>query len=132
MTEVIRPNTRTITIFPKQTGANTQYYEMSEQDEAYIYHWLTQFSADMLYECTFDADLQKEIFRRKPNAFPKSFKGPNSIGSMIGGILGDKLRNPERNISEPQRDPLESIFDTLASYYEDCDAIRFKLSLFEQ
>ena len=123
--------TRTVTIVPKQTSAGTQYYEMSAEDEAYIYNWLTQFLCDIGFESTFDEEWKREFFRRRADSFPKSRKGPNSIASMIGGILGDKCRNPARDLSEPQLDPIELIFDMIGQYYEGVATVRFSKKLFE-
>ena len=118
-----RPNlfVRTIRIFPKQTAAKTIYYDMNEDDSAYVYRWLMQFLCDMTELATHDVAYQKEWMRRRPGVFPKGQSGPNSLASMIAGIAGAKLTNPKHNISEPQLDPLVSIFRELVPMYEDLE-----------
>lgn len=118
-----RPNlfVRTIRIFPKQTAARTIYYDMNDEDSAYLYRWLMQFLCDMTELATHDADFQKIWMRRRPGTFPKGASGPNSLASMIGGIAGARLNNHKHNISEPQLDPLVAIFNELVPMYEDLE-----------
>lgn len=129
-----KPTTREIVILPKLTSAKTQYYDMSDEDTAYIYDWLIRFLADLTELATHDEELKKEWFRRQPRVYPKGQKGPNSTASMIGGIISARLANPKHNLSEPQLEPLESIFDMIATLYSDTDnppvGIVFRKSLF--
>lgn len=126
--------TRHIPIMPKITAAKTQYYEIDADDEAYIYQWLTRFLADTAEMATFDADLQRDLFRRRPDTLPRGRNGPNSIASFVGGIVAARLVNPQHNLSESLLDPLENIFDMIANMYDQeaaaPDAIRFKRKLF--
>jgi len=118
-----RPNlfVRTIRIFPRQTAARTMYYDMNEDDSAYLYRWLMQFLCDMTELATHDAAYQREWMKRRPGTFPRGQSGPNSLASMIAGIAGAKLNNPKHNISEPQLDALVSIFNELVPMYEDLE-----------
>jgi hypothetical protein len=118
-----RPNlfVRTIRIFPRQTAARTTYYDMNEDDSAYLYRWLMQFLCDMTELATHDAAYQREWMKRRPGTFPRGQSGPNSLASMIAGIAGAKLNNPKHNISEPQLDALVSIFNELVPMYEDLE-----------
>lgn len=120
---LIKPNlfVRTIRIWPKQTAARTTYYDISEDDSAYLYRWLMQFLCDMTELATHDTAYQREWMRRRPGTFPKGQQGPNSLASMIAGIAGAKLANPKHNISEPQLDALVSIFQELVPMYEDLE-----------
>lgn len=128
-------NARNIKIHPKATSASTTYYDMNKDDEGYIYQWLMRFMANIAEEATFDSEIQREFFKRRPNTFPKGKNGPNSIASMLGGIVSAKLQNPNKNLSEPQLDVVEMIFDQIEKYYaNDPDApktVRFQKSLFE-
>ena len=127
---------RVIKLYPKITSAKTQYYELDSKDDAYIHQWLIQFLADLTELATHDEELKKEWFRRKPNAYPKGQKGPNSTASMVAGIISAKIKNPNHNISEPQLTPLEDIFDTIEFMYADepnaPQRIKFQKSLFTQ
>lgn len=122
------PQFRTISILPKITQAQTQYYEINEEDRRYIQHWLTCFLADTAELITHNRDLSREWFRRDPSRWPKGRLGPNSMASMIGGILGQWLRNPRHDLTEAQLQPLELIFDTMQALYEDADCrpVRFQ------
>jgi hypothetical protein len=117
----IKPNlfVRTIRIFPKQTAARTQYYEMSDDDSAYVYRWLMIFLCNLTELATHDAEYGREFMRRRPGVYPKGQHGPNSLASMIAGIAGARIENPQHNISEPQLDALVSIFNELVPLYED-------------
>jgi hypothetical protein len=130
-----RPNlyVRTIRIFPKHTAAKTTYYEIGEDDSAYLYRWLMTFLCDMTELATHDSDYQRIWMKRRPGTFPKGQNGPNSLASMIAGIAGAKLSNPRHNISEPQLDPLVAIFNELVPMYEELEdrpeRIEFERSL---
>ena len=134
MLTVTRPQHRTVTILPKMTSAKTQYYDISDDDTAYIYDWLIRFLADLTELATHDEELKKEWFKRQPKLYPKGVKGPNSTASMIAGIISAKLANPKHNISEPQLEPLEQIFEMIEVLYSGSDnppqSIRFQKSLF--
>ena len=118
-----RPNifVRTIRIFPRRTQARTQYYDMSDEDSAYLYRWLMQFLCDMTELATHDADYQRLWMRRRPGTFPRGQAGPNSLASMIAGIAGARLQNPQHNISQPQLDAIQTIFNELVPMYEDLE-----------
>ena len=134
MLTVTKPTNRIITILPKVTSAKTQYYDMSDDDTAYIYDWLIRFLADLTELATHDEELKKEWFKRQPKLYPKGVKGPNSTASMVAGIISAKLSNPKHNISDPQLEPLESIFEMIEVLYSGADnppqSIRFQKSLF--
>lgn len=130
---------RTITILPRLTGAKTQYYDISAEDEAYIYDWLIRFLADASELATHDEDLRREWFRRRPKLYPRGRQGPNSMASMIGGMISARIANPRHNISDAQLESLEQIFDTIRDLYYNDDVnnpgpqtIRFRRQLFEQ
>ena len=131
-----RPQARTVTILPKVTAARTQYYDMSDEDTAYIYDWLIRFLADLTELATHDEELRREWFRRQPRQYPKGQRGPNSTASMVAGIISAKLANPKHNISDPQLEPLEHIFDMIETLYDCLDnppqRIVFRKSLFEE
>ena len=125
------PQTRTIKLLPKITQAQTQYYDMDPEDSAWIQHWLTRFLADISELATYHEDIAREYFRRQPRQLPRGRHGPNSIASMIGGIVSQTLQNPRRNLSEPQLDPLELVFEIMQPLYadENLPRIRFERSL---
>lgn len=126
------PQIRTIRLLPKITAAQTQYYDMDPEDQQYIQHWLTRFLADISELATYHEDIAREYFRRQPRTLPRGRHGPNSIASMIGGIVSQTLQNPTRNLSEPQLEPLEQVFDIMQPLYESesLPRIRFERSIY--
>lgn len=128
-------NYRTIIVVPKATAANTQYYDISTDDEAYIYEWLIRFLAELSETATHDEELKKEWFRRRPDQFPRGKNGPNSIASMLGGIIAAKMINGRHNFSDATLDAVESLFSGMAGYYSELDTppqpIKFRRTLFE-
>lgn len=126
--------TRNIDVFPKNTSAGTQYWDMDARDEAYIYQWLYRLVSDMSEQCTIDEDLRRDWYKRRPSQFPKGKNGPNSFASMLGGICSAKIQNPNKNLSDPQLDAVETYFNIIAQYYADETdppiAIRFVKKLF--
>jgi hypothetical protein len=126
--------TRTITALPKITGANTQYYEIADEDSAYIYDWLMRFLTDATEMATHDSELKKAWFDRRPDLFPRGVKGQNSVASMVAGILGAKIRNKRHDLSEPIMDSLQVIFEIIHGLYSSDpnppQKIKFRRSLF--
>jgi hypothetical protein len=108
---------RRIPAYPKSTGADTQYWDLDPDDEAYLYQWLYRLLADMSETATYEPEIQKEWFKRKPGLFPKGKSGPNSYASILGGICSAKLQNPGKNLSTPQLDVVEHLFDIVAHHY---------------
>lgn len=106
-----------INAYPKTTAADTQYWDIDADDEAYIYTWLYRLLADMAEMCTWDADMQKEWFRRRHGVWPKGKNGPNSHASILGGICSAKLRDGKKNLSTAQLDAVEALFEVVAHQY---------------
>jgi hypothetical protein len=111
---------RKVAITPKNTSAGTQYWDIdSADDEAYIYKWLYRLICDMSELCTHDEEMRREWFKRRPGLYPKGKSGPNSHASIIGGICSAKLTQPNKNLSTPQLDSVEAMFDIIANYYSN-------------
>ena len=110
---------RTIPAYPKNTRADTQYWDIDADDEAYIYTWMYRLLADITERATYDAELQRDWFRRRPGVYPKGQNGPNSHASILAGICGAKLRDAKKNLSTPQLDVVETMMDVAAQYYAD-------------
>ena len=108
---------RTIPVYPKMTSADTQYWDMDEDDQAYIYQWLYRLMSDMQELATYDAELQREWFKRRPGIYPKGKQGPNSHASILGGICSAKLRDSKKNLSTPQLDVVQVMMDIVAQQY---------------
>ena len=108
---------RTIAVYPKTTNADTQYWDMDEDDQAYIYQWLYRLMSDMQDLATYDAELQREWFKRRPGIYPKGKQGPNSHASILGGICSAKLRDSKKNLSTPQLDVVQVMMDIVAQQY---------------
>lgn len=116
----MRPlKSRKIAAYPKVTKADTEYWDIDPEDEAYIYQWLYRLLADMNEMGTYDTDLQREWFKRRPGVWPKGKQGPNSHASILGGICSAKLRDPKKNLSTAQLDAVETLFDVIAQQYAD-------------
>lgn len=126
--------TRTVKIYPKASQAGTQYYDLDRSDEEYIYHWLQRLLADITEESTYDEELRRDWFRRRPQDYPKGRNGPNSHASIIAGIVSAKLANPKKNISELQLSAIEQMFVLISQFYQDDPeqpkSIRFQKTLF--
>ena len=118
MSSIIK--SRKVVITAKNSAAGTQYWDIdSPDDETYIYKWLYRLVCDMSENCTYDSELQREWFRRRPGLYPKGKNGPNSHASIIGGICSAKLMYPNKNLSTPQLDAVEEMFDIVANYYSN-------------
>lgn len=128
------PQKRTVDAYPKHTGAGTQYWDIEPDDEAYIYKWLMRLLCDFTMESTWNTDVQQDWFKRRPTTYPKSMYGPNSHASILAGICEQKLSNPNKNLSEPQLECVEKLFDVIAQYYanepEAPQAITFRRKIF--
>ena len=125
--------TRTIKCYPKSTSADTQYWDMDTADEQYVYDLLTRYMADMMEKATHESEM-RDLFFQKSEVFPLARgRRLNSIASTIGGIVGARIRNPQKNLSTPQLDILEVIIDVIADHYsqepEPPQAVVFAKSL---
>ena len=108
---------KVVTVTPKSTTANTQYWEFSDhQDELDLYKWLYIFLCDMCEECTFNTEVKAELFSRS-TIFPKGRRGPNSMMSILGGLLQQKTRNPARNLTSKQLGVIEDMFGIISKHY---------------
>jgi hypothetical protein len=109
--------TRRVNAYPKSTRADTQYWDIDAEDEAYIYKWLYRLLADIAESATYDAELQRDWFKRRPGLYPKGQHGPNSHASILAGICSAKLKDSKKNLSTPQLDVVEQMFEMIAQYY---------------
>lgn len=127
-------SSRRVSAYPKSTRADTQYWDIETEDEAYIYKWLYRLLADIAESATYDAELQRDWFKRRPGMYPKGQHGPNSHASILAGICSAKLRDPKKNLSSPQLDVVESLFEMIAQYYDQepdaPEAVIFERKLF--
>jgi hypothetical protein len=112
--------TRTVPVYPKNTRANTQYWDMAAEDRAYIMEWLIKFMANMCEVATREADIQRDWFRRRPGRWPKGQFGPNSDASMLGGIVDQLLKGNDP--STVHLDAIEQLMDTVSQMYSDDEA----------
>jgi hypothetical protein len=130
-----------IPLYPKDTNAKTQYYELDAEYEDYIYYWMQRFLADVSEVITHDETLREMVLKRKPKLFPKGKRGPNSVLSFAGGIVANRVVNDKKNISEPQLEGIEWMFGLMSNYYQNggeehagkfkvCIPIRFRKSFF--
>jgi hypothetical protein len=125
---------KNVAVYPKSTAANTQYWDMDAEDEAYIYKWMYRLLADIAESATYDAELQRDWFKRRPGVYPKGHQGPNSHASILAGICSAKLKDPKKNLSTPQLDVVEQIMDVVAQYYdndpEQPESVKFDRKIF--
>jgi hypothetical protein len=107
---------------------------MDADDEAYIYKWMYRLLADIAERATYDAELQRDWFKRRPGVYPKGQQGPNSHASILAGICSAKLKDPKKNLSTPQLDVVEQIMDVVAQYYdndpEQPESVKFDRKIF--
>lgn len=125
---------RTIAAYPKHTSADTQYWDIDAEDEVYIYNWLYRLLADITERATYDTELQRDWFKRRPGVYPKGQNGPNSHASILAGICSAKLRDAKKNLSTPQLDVVEVMMDVAAQYYDELpdapDSVTFERKIF--
>ena len=126
---------KTIVLKEKKTKARTQYYEVSMQDEEYLYYWIELFLAEMGEILTHSEELRKELFRPRKKTFPTGILGHNSVMSFAGGMLANKLRNPENDISKPQLNGILFLFEVIGQNYtgmqdgeqDECLPVKFDI-----
>lgn len=126
---------REINIYPKQTGAGTQYYEMEAEDESYLYKWMIRFLGDMSEQATKDPGFCHHWHLPRPKELPRGKGGANSLASILGGIVAAKVKNQDRDLSDPQLAPIEILFGMIEEYYKDesprPEAVSFKKQIFK-
>lgn len=117
---------RKIVITPKNTAANTQYWEMSAEDRAWLMVSFMEFLTDIQEIATHDDMIRQEMFRRRPSTYPRGRRGPNSHASMLGGITRTLLDG--RDITTAHIDVIEALSDLVAAY-DHSEPVRFERRL---
>lgn len=122
--------TKSIAAYPKNTGANTQYWEMSAEDRSYIFEHLVRYLANIQEAITADSSLLTDFYKRRPSRWPRGRFGPNSDASMLGGLVDQLLKG--NDLTTNQLDAVEQMFDTISQMYEEegLTGIRFDRRIF--
>ena len=109
---------KTINYTLKNSKANTQYVDISKEDYEYITNWIQYFLSHVVEEATYNQLLRDYLFEIDRDNFPKNKRGGNSIFSFAGGILNQKLKNPNKNLALSQLEGIEYLFTKLDDLYE--------------
>ena len=123
---------------PSTVGKNPDnpLCDLNNDDQAWLYAELVRAMAVFAYHNQQKDEVWDELVARKPKRFSKGKNGPNSVFSIVAGILGNYAENALRydgiyRISKSQLEDLETAFLCLHAIDASFDTIRFKLSLFE-
>jgi hypothetical protein len=118
-----------IPLWPKSTQANTQYWAMEPEDRAWLLEHMMRFLAEMAEVMTHEAEMAREMLRRRPTGYPRGRQGPNSHASMLGGIVLTLLDG--RDLSTPTLDAVEALTDIMA-HYTDQPRVQFQRGLWSR
>lgn len=122
-----------IKYIPKQTGARTEYLEITSEDHAWLLTEIikAQCLMDQLDQSR-DPDtewIRDSWWHRRDPRLPRGSEGPNSPASFIAGVIWNHQfkEPPQRDVSRPQVEGLEQITHILAQACPEIRAVRFQI-----
>jgi hypothetical protein len=112
---------RIIKYVPKITAAKTHYREIDAEDAVWLQSqlilWLALCSELQQRRDSDSEEFIRHWWTKRNSTMPKGQHGPNSHASILAGICSAKLRDPKKNLSTPQLDVVEQMFEMIAQYY---------------
>lgn len=129
-------NTREIAYTETNVGTDPKnpLCDLREEDTAWLYNEIIRSMGVFSRLAQRKCDVWTDVTARQPKGFSKGKHGPNSIFSILAGILANYVENTRKygvcRLSKKQIQDLETAF-TLLPYVDDSfSRIRFKQSLF--
>lgn len=129
---------RTILYSETQIGRDPKnpLCDVRSEDQAWIYESIMRAMGAFSTANQSKNELWTDVTRRLPKHFSKGRAGPNSLFSILAGLLANYVTNRDRydgayRFSRKQLEDLEFAFLLLSKISSDYEAVRFKHSLFE-
>ena len=127
-----------IIYMPSTVGKNPEnpLCDLNSDDQAWLYAELVRAMAVFALHNQQKDDIWDELTARRPKRFSKGKNGPNSIFSIVAGILGNYAENAVKydgvyRISKSQLEDLETAFICLHCVDSSFEPVKFRMSLFE-
>lgn len=123
--------TRRIMYVPKQTGANTNYREISQEDmdwlQSELIRWISEVS-DTAIKHDEDSKYIVEWWMKRHKLLPRSRVGQNSPFSFTGGMVKNLVFGTQRDLTDKQMEAIDYLSKAMATVYEDvCTNITFQI-----
>ena len=125
--------TRIIKYIPKHTGANTQYREITPEDQLWIQMQLIRYLTVMGgLDQARDEDsrwVREQWWHKRTDKVHRGTNGQNTPCSMVSGILNNMLFKPEpqRDFTDKQMEDIEYISAVMGQSYPGCEPVRFQI-----
>ncbi len=124
--------TRKIMYVPKQTGANTNYRELSEEDMAWLQseliRWMSEVSETAMKRDDDSKYLVNHWWMKRHSMLPRGKAGQNSPFTFIGGMVKNLVFGTQRDLTDKQMEAIEYLSKAMAAVYEDhCTNITFQI-----
>ena len=130
-------NTREIAYTETNVGGDPRnpLCDIREEDTAWLYKEIIRSMGVFSTLAQRKGDLWTDVTARQPKGFSKGKCGPNSLFSILAGILSNYVENTQKygvcRLSKKQIQDLETAFTLLPYVDESFSRIRFKQSLFD-
>lgn len=130
---------RIIKYIPKNTAAGTEYREIDEDDKEFILQQCIRALTVMAEydKCsssnTDDVWIRDQWWHKKSSGLHKGRDGMNSPCSVLGGVVNNMMfKTPQqRDFSDKQMRDIENIFNGMAHFRDDIQAVRFQIGFGE-
>jgi hypothetical protein len=126
-----------IRYIPKNTAADTNYREISDDDKQWLLAHLIKALTIMGEYDTYHSDdedavwVRDQWWHKKTKVLHKSQRGPNTPCSTVSGIVNNLMfKTPlQRDLSERQMQDIETITQGIHAVHDDYETVRFQIHL---
>lgn len=125
-----------IKYIPKHTAAGTEYREIDEDDKNFILQQciralsiMAEYDKKSTTDNSDDIWIRDQWWHKKRKDLHRGKDGMNSPCSVLGGIVNNMMFKvpAQRDFSDKQMTDIENIFNGMAHFREEIQAIRFQI-----
>jgi len=125
-------NTRKIYYVPKNTGANTNYRELQEEDMAWLQseliRWLAEVSETAMKRDEDSKYIVDQWWMKRSTLLPRNRTGQNTPYTFVGGMVKNLVFGTQRDLTDKQMEAIEVVSRVMAQIYEDqCTSVQFQI-----
>jgi hypothetical protein len=124
--------TKKIYYVPKQTGANTNYRELSEEDMAFVQQemirWLAEVSETAMKRDEDSKYIVDQWWMKRSTLLPRNRTGQNTPYTFVGGMVKNLVFGTQRDLTDKQMEAIEAVSKVMGQMYDDvCTSITFQI-----
>jgi hypothetical protein len=125
-------NTRKIYYVPKNTGANTNYRELQEEDMAWLQseliRWMAEVSETAMLRDEDSKYIVDQWWMKRSTLLPRNRTGQNTPYTFVGGMVKNLVFGTQRDLTDKQMEAIEVVSRVMAQIYQDrCTSVQFQI-----